>query len=248
MVKKSLWCSALLLCGAVIVPVYAAAPVKIADVAPIEDFALEAEAKVKLLEEALKDQTTYDAGKKKSIPEDAGILAIFAQAIAEHSADAAWKAAAPDVRDAAKSIAKAGSLADAQKGLAAVKEAMGGKKGAAAVDAKWEELSNLDAVMSEVNKRTGKLRRAVRKLPDDPAQAARDASVLALLGVVTHEDTHEVKDKAKIPGWQKFCIDMQVDMTELSKQLKAKDAAKSKAAFDKANKSCSGCHEQYRDN
>ncbi len=39
-----------------------------------------------------------------------------------------------------------------------------------------------------------------------------------------------------------------VDQSELAKQFKAKDQAKAKAAFDKANKSCSGCHEQYRDN
>ncbi len=248
MVRKSLCWGALLVVGAVVLPVYAASPVKMAEVAPVEDFVLEAEAKVKALEEALKDQTSYDAGKKKSIPEDAGILAIFAQAVAEHSADASWKASAPDVRDAAKAIAKAGSLADAQKALAAVKEAMGGKKGGAKLDHAWNELTSLDAVMSEVNKRTGKIRRAVRKLPDDPSQAGRDASVLAVLGVVTHEDTHEVKDKSKIAGWQKFCIDMQQDMSELAKQFKAKDQAKAKAAFDKANKSCSGCHEQYRDN
>ncbi len=247
MVRKSLCWGALLVLGAIVLPVYAASPVKIADVAPIEDFTTEADTKVKALEEALKDQTSFDAGKKKTIPEEAGILAVLAQGVAEHSADAPWKAAAPDVRDAAKAIAKAGSLADAQKALAAVKEAMGGKKGDAKLEHAWNELTNLDAVMSEVNKRTGKLRRAVRKLPDDPAQASRDASVLALLGVVTHEDTHEVKDKSKIAGWQKLSLDMQQDMSELSKQFKAKDQAKVKAAFDKANKSCSGCHEQYRD-
>lgn len=248
MVRKSMCWGALLVVGAIVLPVYAASPVKIADVAPIEDFTTEADAKVKSLEEALKDQTSFDAGKKKTIPEEAGILAILAQAVAEHSGSAAWKDSAADVRDAAKAIAKAGSLADAQKSLAAVKEAMGGKKGSAKVEHAWNELSNLDAVMSEVNKRTGKLRRAVRKLPDDTAQAARDASILALMGVVTHEDTHDVKDKSKIAGWQKLCIDMQQDMSELSKQFKAKDQAKAKAAFDKANKSCSGCHEQYRDN
>jgi hypothetical protein len=246
--KRLLWtASVVCLAVAAVLPAQAASPIKIGTVAPIEDFAAEAEAKVKALEEALKDETSYTAAKKKTIPEEAGILAVLAQAIAEHDGEAAWKAAAPDARDAAMALAKAGSLADAKKALEDVKAAMGGKKGSAKLDHAWEKLTNLDTVMSEVNKRTGKLRRAVRKLPDDTAQAARDASVLALMGVVTHEDTHEVKDKSKVDGWKKFCVDMQVDMTELSKQFKAKDAAKAKAAFEKANKSCSGCHEQYRD-
>ena len=248
MKKVALWTLPLVLVAAAVVfPLQAASPIKVGPVAPIEDLVAEADEKAKALEEALKTSDSYNQGKKKSIPQDAVILAILAQAIAEHDGAAAWKEGAPEVRAAAGALAKAASYDEAKKALDGVKSGMSGKKGSAPADVKWVELSNLDAVMSEVNKRNGVLRRATKKVPDDPTDAARDASVLAVLAIVTHEDTHEVKNKADIGKWQQMCKDMQTHMTAVAAGLKKKDGAAASDAFKKAGQTCSDCHKVFRE-
>lgn len=229
------------------VPVFAAAPVKISTVAPTADLVAEIEARIKSLEEALASNDSYLQAKGTTIPTEAGVLSVLAQGVADAEDKAGYNGSAPDVRDAAISIAKSKTYDDAKKGLAAAKDAHGGKKGSAKADHEWNKLSGLGAMMKDVNKRNGKLRRVVRKLPDDTSEAARDASVLALLAVATHEDTHEVKNKADVPKWQAMSKEMQTQMTALSAALKKKDAAAAGDAFKKANTACSDCHAKFRD-
>ena len=246
MVKK-LWLPLALtvLAGACLVPAYAAD--KLSTVTPVADLVTEAETKIKDLEELLKDNDTYTKAKKKGIPQGAGTLAVLAQAIAQHDEDSAMKKSAADLRDAAISIAKSGSLDDAQKGLAAVKAAAGGKSGGAKAEHAWDKLIDMDSLMGEVSGRSGKLRKAFRKAPEDHAAAARDASVLAVLSLVIEADTHVVKDKADLEKWKKYSTDMQKSMTEIAVALKAKDDAKGKALFVESSKSCNLCHTEIRD-
>lgn len=248
MSKRTLWSAAFVVAtSAFVVPCFAKAPVEIAKVAPVADLVMEAEGKVKALEAALETNETYTAAKNKTIPAEAGVLAVLAQAIAEDTDKAAWKASAPDLRDAAITVAGSKSYDEAKAGLAKVKDALGGKAGGAKAEHEWNKLAKFGSVMEEVNKRTGKLRRATRKLPDDTAEASRDASVLAVIALVVHADTHEVKKKEDTPKWQALASEMQVEMTKMAAALKAKDAAGSKDAFTKANKACSECHEKFRD-
>ncbi len=248
MIKKSVGCVA---CAAVLAvllaPCFAAAPVKIEKVAPAADLVLEAEAKIQSLEAALESNDTYLQGKKTQIPTDAGVLAVLAQAIAESSEDSALKKSAPALRDAAISVAQSTSFDAAKAGLAAVKEAHGGKAGTAKLDHEWNKLARLGKVMTEVQKRTGKIRKNVRKAPTDANAASRDASVVAVLALAAHDDTHEVKDPAQVPKWKGFALEMQTSMSAVAAGFKANDAAATKSAFEKAGKSCSECHDAFRE-
>lgn len=235
------------LCAALVAPVFAASPIKISTVAPTADLVADIEARIKALEEALASNDSYLQAKGTTIPTEAGVLSVLSQGVAEAEDKAGYKGSAPDVRDAAISIAKSKTYDEAKAGLAAAKEAHGGKKGSAKPDAEWNKLAGLGAIMKDVNKRNGKLRRVVRSLPASTDEAARDASVLALLAVVAHEDTHEVKNKADVPKWQAMSKEMQAQMTALSAALKKKDAAAAGDAFKKANTSCSDCHAKFRD-
>ncbi len=246
MVKK-LWLPLALtmLVSACLVPAFAAE--KLSTVTPVADLVAEAEIKIKDLETLLTDNDSYTKAKKKGIPQAAGTLAILAQAIAEHDEDSAMKKSAADVRDAAMSIAKAGSLDDAKKGLEAAKAAAGGKAGGAKLEHAWDKLTDMDSLMAEVSGRSGKLRKAFRKVPDDRAPVARDASVLAILALVIEADTHDVKDKADIEKWKKYSKELQTGMTKISAALKAKDDAGGKELFVKSATSCNGCHTEIRD-
>lgn len=232
-----------------LLPCYAAAPAKIAAVAPVADIVAEADAKIKVLEESLASDKAFLEAKGTTIPQEAGILAILAQAVVESEEKAAWQPSAADVREAAKAVSAAKSYDEAKKGLAAIKEAVGGKAGGAKPEAEWNKLCGLGKVMKEVNKRAGKLRRATKKkqlTDDEAAEAARDASVMAVLALAAHDDTHEVKKAEEIKDWQKFSKEFQVQMTGASAAFKKKDLAGAGDSWKKGNTACSDCHAKFR--
>lgn len=249
MLKKVLSAAALgALSLSVLLPCQAAAPVKISAVAPVSDLQAEAELKIKAIEEALASDKSYLDTKATTLPVEAGVLAVVSQAIVESEEKPTWKASAPDLRDGAIAIATSKSYDDAKKGLEAVKAALGGTAAGAKPEAEWNKLMKLGALMKDVNKRNSKMRRATKKLPDDPAEAARDASIMAVLGLATHADTHEVKDASKVPDWQKYALDFQAGMTATSAALKAKDLAAAADAYKKASTACADCHGKFREN
>jgi hypothetical protein len=234
-----------------LLPCEAAAPAKIASVAPIADIVAEADAKIKALDEALKDNEAYLQAKGTTIPTAAGVLAILSQAIVESDEKAAWQPSAADVRDAAIVVSNAKSFDEAKKGLADVKEAVGGKVGGAKKEADWSKLAALGKVMKEVNARNGKLRRATRKkeaTDTESAEASRDASVLAVLALAAHDDTHEVKKKEEVGEWQKFAKEFQTEMTATAAAFKKKDVTGAADAWKKGNASCTACHNKFRPN
>ncbi|MFO1023252.1 MAG: cytochrome c [Planctomycetales bacterium] len=219
---------------------------KMSAVAPAAILTAEAEAIVKALDAALTDAESYDKAKK-NVAKDFGLLAVIGQALAEHDEDSKLKAAAADLRDAAIQGAKAKTLEDAKKAFEGVKAAAEGKKGSAAVEHPWNKLMSLHHLMEVVNTRNGKIRRVARSIPSDTAEAERNAYVLALLSVAMAADTHEVKDKAQVPEWEKYSKEMQESMSGLGAALKKKDADAVKKTFAAAGKTCTDCHREIRD-
>lgn len=239
---------AVLACACAI-PVVAAEKPKISTVAPAGDLTAEVTAKIEVLQGALADNDSYSKAKMKVIPQNAGVLAVLAQGLAETDEASPAKASAGDLRDAAIELSKAGSFDDAKKALDKVKEANGGKaSGSAKAEADWGKLGNFELLMKEINERQSKVRRSVtRALPANLQAASQDASVIAILSVAMAADTHEVKDKADVPKWEAFSADLTAKAAEVAAAIKAGDQAKAKAAFTLAAKSCSGCHGEIRD-
>lgn len=230
-----------------LVPGRAAAPVKISKaVVSLSDLAAEADARVEALDKILATKEAYEEAKKQGIPQEAGVLAVIAQAVVEHEEMGGWKASAPAVRDAAIKVAKSTTQDDAKAGLAAVKEALKGKGSDAKTDHEWNKLCRLGRMMAESSKRNGNLRRAARELPEDTKQLVRDASLLAVLALVAHDDTHEVKDMKDIPKWKAMAKDMHTAYADLATALKAKNATAFKDGFTKATKTCADCHAVFR--
>jgi len=242
--KLSLFGTLVLSCAGIVA---GAEPVKLSTLATAAEMADEINAKVGLLEKSLADEAAYDKDKKKSIPREAGVVAVIAQAVAQHDEDSPLKKTAPDVRDSALALAKAGSYADAKKSLEDLKGAIGGKSNGAKPEAEWNKLIDMDSMMAEVQARNGKLNRLKRKFPDDTAEAVRHAQVLAILTLPMAADTHEVKDASKIPTWVEYSNLMQESMKQTAGALKAKDVEGFKKFFGEAAQSCNKCHEDFRD-
>jgi hypothetical protein len=235
-----------------LIPCYAAAPAKISTVAPVADLVAAADARVKALEDALKDNEEYNKAKLKTIPAEAGVLAALAQAIAESDEKAAWQGTAADVRDAAMALGSSKSYDDAKKAFAGVKDALGGKSSGAKVEYDWAKLTKLGIVMEQISKRNNKFRRNTKKKDPTDAELAEwtgDATVAAVLGLAAHEDTHEVKSKKAedIELWKKFAKEYQVQMTTTAANLKKKDLAAAADSWKKSSTACNDCHSKFKE-
>jgi hypothetical protein len=236
-----------------LLPCNAAAPVKIATVAPITDVAGQIDASVKLLEGYLASDDEYKANKKK-VRTEATVVSVLSQAVVESDdkASVPWHAAAADVRNAAISIADSKTYDEAKKGLAALKEAHGGKKGAAASEHEWNKLAKLGSIMDAIQSRSGKIRGGSRKKADtitaaEIADGAGAATVLAVLALAVHEDTHEVKKKEETADWQKAAKEFQTQMTATAAAFKKKDMAAAADGWKKGNTACNSCHDKFRE-
>ena len=249
MAKKAfLTLACVVLTGSIWLSASAAEKVKFDDVAPVADMTAAVDAKIGSLQEALASNDNYLKAKKKGIPQDAGTIAVLAQAIAEHSGNSAVKVAAPDLRDAAIKLAKSGSYDEAKAAFETVKKASQGEvMKVAKQEADWAKLIDMDSLMGEVNTRYARLRKAARKFPADAAEPTQDAEVLAVLAVAIAADTHEVKDKADLPKWEKYSAELRTGMIKVAADSKAKNADALKESFLAAGKSCNGCHTDIRD-
>lgn len=240
-------CSLVALCVAPLAPPYAAAPVKLSEVAAIEDLVAAAEANFALLDEHLQTEGAYSNAKKREIPRAAGVLACLAQAIVEHPDKDQTNVAAAALRDAAVELQTTDTYTDAAAVLERTKQAFqGSSSGCAEAEHAWNELINLHRLMEEVNSRNTKLRRALRR-SREPQQESLDATTLAVLALAIHADTHEVKAESNIPKWQGYARELQTNMTALASAIKRQDSEEGKRLFLSAAKACNKCHDEFRE-
>jgi len=217
----------------------------IAAMVSVKDLLAESTAKLGYLEEKLSNQASYKENRKKTI-QAAGVMACLGQALSLHKEGSNSGISGIALRETALEFAKSKSFDEAKKAYGKLQTVLQGKsKVETAPKREWKDLIDLHSLMKEVNTRNGRLRRVVRR-SRKPETDSLHASTLAVLALAIHNITHEVKNKADLPIWQGYAVDLQKSMTELSAAIKKKDAASVKKIYLKATKSCRQCHEKFR--
>jgi hypothetical protein len=230
-----------------LLPLFAAAPVDVAEVAPLEDLVFEVNARVAELEKALATEDSYNELRDLDVRRAFGVLACLGQAIAEHKDLAQTKIAGPTLRNAALRFNLESTFAEAKEALQAVQAAQGGKADAAAVvEHDWAQLIEMLAMMEEIETRSGKLVRVVRRPRGTPEESAH-ASTIAVLTVAMMADTHTLTDEADIPQWKEMSREYQQLMTKLASAIRDKDRRSAGDLLIQATQSCDRCHATFRD-
>jgi len=225
--------------------------VKNSSVVSAENLSHAADEKIAKLEKALATPEEFEKAKKY-LSRDAGMMAVFAQAIAEHEQDVDWKGSAPDVRDAAIKLAGAESQGEAAQFLQDVKVARGGEARGAEVKKNWAELIDFEALMHEItlrNRSVGRTARKMRRKVDEETRetAARDVEIMALIGVVIAANTDYAGDDEEIKKWQKYSHEQRDNGVAAAAAFRQEDADALKTAYASFRKSCSECHKAFRD-
>lgn len=220
-------------------------PLKIAEFATVEELEAEAQARLAELEPFLADEQTFSDNMKR-LPQVASMLAVAAQALADHDGDSHLKPFAPDLRDAALQIAGAKTQPDAAEGLTAAQAAMNGTSDkSAAADTDWAKLVKQRPIMEEMEARMMQLQRALRR-PKELVKDSRHATAVAVSNLTTLVDTHEVKDKDKLPEWDKLSRQMLEELKQTAAAMKANQPMEAQAQFKAARATCVECHRQFK--
>lgn len=224
---------------------FAEPPRKIADVITVAELEAEWDARLTELEPLLENEESFTDGKKK-VSQIASMLAVAAQALTDHADDSPRKAFAPDLRDAARQVALSENFAAASDGLTAARAAIAGKSGkTAAPEYDWAKLVKQRPIMEDIETRMQLLQRALRR-PKDPAKESQLAAAIAVANLPTLVDTHEVKDKERLPEWNKLAVDMVDQMKAVTVAIKNKETAEAQAQFKAARATCVECHRLFK--
>ena len=246
--KRVLVCLTLFAAAASAVSIsVAGAPADVSKAVGAEELATAARTKAEDLGKAVASEAAYGrAMENKIIAKDGGVIACLAQALVEHKDGDASGINATGLRDAAILLSRTKKLADATAALKNVNEALAGKGEKGEKDHPWNKLVNMHRMMEEFEYQGGKLRRVLKR-PRRLENYAENAAVLVVLGLAMEADTHEVKDKTRLPQWTKWSKEYHQATSGLHTAIKAGDGAKARSIFDAANESCETCHEVFRD-
>lgn len=234
--------------ASLIVPVFAAAPAKVAEIITIEELVAEAKERVAKLGESVANEEAFKkALEEKSVGRDGGVLAVTAQAIAEHDKGKDSGVAGATLRDAGLALRKTKSFDEAKAAVTKAQGALSGKADpAAAADFNWAKLTGMHAMMDEIETKQQKVRRALAK-PRDLPKSSQHAAVIALLSLAMEEDTHEVKKPDEIPQWKAMAKDYREVLAKTAAAMRANKPDDASKAFNGSAKICTDCHEKFRD-
>lgn len=220
-------------------------PLPIGDYATIQELEDEAQARVTELESLLADESDYDE-KQKRIEQVASMLAVMAQAMADHESESPRQPFAPDVREAALTIASAKEFTEANAGFAAAREALNGTSSrSAAKDVDWAKLVKQRDIMEEMEVRMLQLQRILRR-PKDLEKQSLHATAVAVSNFTTLVDTQHVKEPEKLPAWNQLSRQMIDDLKTLATAMKNNQLMEAQAAFKATRATCVECHRQFK--
>jgi hypothetical protein len=220
-------------------------PRTISDYATVAELETELTNRLAELKPYLADDDSFSENKKR-IQQVASMLAVAAQALADHDDESPIKPFAPDIRDAVMKIAQAESLSSANEAMTAAQAALERKSArTSAAEFDWSKLAKQRLLMEDIENRMQQLQRALRR-PKDPVKESQLAAAITVANIPTLVDTHEVKDHALLPEWNKLSLQMLDQLKKVTAAIKANEPMEAQAQFKAARATCVECHRQFK--
>lgn len=182
----------------------------------------------------------------RRLERDGYLVALLGNIEATKRPDDSKKAVA--LREAGRDLAASAKKKDfAQaKHAADVIAGFPGKTTAAAdgKPAKWEDVVALEQLMKSVSLVDTNVRKFNRSTGAEYSKKAADGAAEARMLACIALAARQIKSEK---DWQDWCDQLREGSVDLAGQFSKKNAAGSKAAHEKLQKTCNDCHEKYRD-
>jgi len=148
---------------------------------------------------------------------------------------------------AADGVAKAKDYAAAKAAVAALQKALVSPPPATKQKLTWDKTANIDALMAQVPLVESRMRRVLKpsRFESKATEAAGYTATLIAIGQASWYDTSKAKDDAQKALWQKDSAAMQAAGMTVLTSFRAKDLAKTEAAYATLKESCTECHKTF---
>ncbi|MDO4569999.1 MAG: hypothetical protein Q4D38_06440, partial [Planctomycetia bacterium] len=189
----------------------------------------------------LEDESEFDENKG-AVVREANVVCVFAQVLGLHDQMNAYKLAATNIIDAARTLAASEDYASAKANYDKLMEA---SKTTDSKNLAWETpVASLPELMKQVPLVDGKLKSGLRRFRKTEEMAGQ-AIMLAAIFQGSTANVAETDDPSKADEWVKLCLEGRNHAYDLYITLDAKDKDAAQKAYDKLAQNCHDCHEIF---
>jgi cytochrome c556 len=113
--------------------------------------------------------------------------------------------------------------------------------------ANWQVVRGQGAIMKKTNELNSAIKRNLTPARfEKQAEALKyQTATMTAIGQATLLDTHEVKNPADLPTYEKYAVEFRTAAAELNKAVHAADQAAALKAFARMDASCHTCHQKF---
>jgi len=226
-----------------------ATKVKVSSYAPVEDLVAAQKFFLAQLEEQLASKEEYAEDTQERVKKNALVLAVLSMHLGLHDVKNAAQQSGHMMSLSSEALARSANKYDDAKRsynliLKSQKEHIWVASGEEFV---WKKISGQGAMMKKVNEINSAIKRnltAARFAKQLDALKIQTVT-LAAIGQATLLDTHEVKNPADFPTYEKYAVEFRTAAAELNKSVHAADQAAALKAFARMDASCHTCHQKF---
>lgn len=221
--------------------------VKVSDYAPAEDLIAAQKYFLAQIEESLSSKEDYAEDTQERVKKNALILAVITQNLGLHDTPNAAQASSPKVYAAA--VALAASVKEYDKAKAAYDKLLAAFYPAtkASMPLAWGMVRGQGAMMKKTNELNSAIKRNLTpaRFEKQLESLKHQTATMAAIGQATLLDTHEVKNPADLPTYEKYAVEFRTAAADLNKAVHATDQPAALKAFARMNASCHTCHQKF---
>lgn len=219
--------------------------VKVSDYAPAADLVAAQKYFLGQLDESLASKPDYAEDTQERVKKNALVLAVLSMNLGLHdTVNAAQEHAAGvlplaiELAAAVKDYDKAKAVHD--KLIKAASEKHDGKVA-------WAMIRGQGTLMKKTNELNAAIKRNITptRFEKQAETLKMQTATMAALGQATLLDTHEVKNPADLPEYEKYAVEFRTAAAELNKAVHAADQAAALKAFARMDRSCHTCHQKF---
>jgi len=223
-------------------------PRKVADYAPAEDLLAAQKYFLTQFEEPLANKAEYAEDLQERVKKNALVLAVVAMNLGLHE-----KAAPAETKSAAifpLAVELAASAKDYDKAKACYDKLLVSASNSGTADPTplaWSMVRGQGALMKKTNELNSAIKRNLTpsRFEKQAETLKYQTATMAALGQATLLDTHEVKNPADLPTYEKYAVEFRTAAAELNKAIHAADQAAALKAFAQMDRSCNTCHQKF---
>lgn len=217
--------------------------------APAKDLESQVQFFLERIKDELKDESAYGEESVKRVQRDANTLAVLALVLGKHDEANRYQSSAATLLVSALKLAEQSQdFKEAQSAHAKLVESLDAASGSR--DLAWKSVGSIVDLMHQVPTLSTKLKGIVgseERFQKGRDEAAGLAATLAAISQISIFDDGYCNDQADQAAWVEVCGLMRDAAFDINQAVRRGDQQAAKDAIKPLNRTCSGCHDQFKD-